>query len=101
MTPWYQSRKLWIAIAGLLFTLGMAARFGVNWILVPLACILACAAVYALVPTGRRERRLAREIDRQTLLEKWSEVVGKLSKSSHQRYDRLHNRVAAQACGTA
>lgn len=84
----------WFGVALFMLLLGLVGRFGIHWLLWASAGGFIAITAYGYFPKAREEKRLAWEIGRQALLEKWSVVVGKLTRDSHQRYDRLHLRVS-------
>ena len=89
-----RSDLFWVSGSLFLLALGMIGRFGISWALWAAAGATASLVIYSCLPVVKGKKRLEWEMKREDLLVKWSLVVDKLSKSSRERYNRLHLRVS-------
>lgn len=90
----FQNDIFWTGVAFFLLLLGLIGRFGIFWALWAGAGAVSAIALYGYMPRIKAKKRLAWEIARENLLEKWSLVVTKLSPASRKRYNVLHLRVS-------
>jgi len=89
-----KSELFWFFMATFMMTVGLIGRFGIDWILWLAAGVVLAITAYGYLPGVQEKKRVAWEVGRGALLEKWSVIVGKLGKSSRERYNRLHLRVS-------
>lgn len=88
------SDYFWVCAAIFMLVLGLIGRFGISWAAWAGLGGVTTLSLYGYLPGVRAKKRLAWEVTREALLEKWSLVVAKLSKVSRERYNRLHLRVS-------
>lgn len=89
-----QSDFFWIGTVLFLLLLGLIGRYGIVWAVWAASGAVAAISLYGYLPRIRARKRLAWEIGRESLLEKWSLVVARLTKASRARYNVLHLRVS-------
>ncbi len=84
----------WFFTAFFMLALGLIGRFGITWAFWAGIGAIAALTAYGYLPGRRAQKKQAWELGRQSLLEKWSLVVAKLTPPSRKRYNRLHLAVS-------
>ena len=84
----------WFSAALFMLALGLIGRFGINWAVWTGLATIAAITAYGYLPSVKARKHHAWELDRESLLEKWSLVVAKLAPPSRSRYQQLHLAVS-------